>query len=190
LTYTLAGELLDVPPGTFVQVNLGAAELIVSRVLDWIEPAPTDAVLDVYAGVGAFSLPLARRTAAVVAVESHPRASAALAENAARAGLMNVQVQTGLAEELLPRLTRVEGSIDLAVVDPPRRGCSNGVLDSLIAAAPRRIAYVSCEPSTLARDLRRLVDAGYRLRRSGVVDLFPQTYHLESVSLLEWAPSA
>jgi 23S rRNA (uracil1939-C5)-methyltransferase len=173
-----------------VQVNLGAAELIVSRVLDWIEPAPTDAVLDVYAGVGAFSLPLARRTAAVSRRRVPPAGDGRSGRERRRAGLMNVQVQTGLAEELLPRLTRVEGSIDLAVVDPPRRGCSNGVLDSLIVRRPRRIAYVSCEPSTLARDLRRLVDAGYRLQRSGVVDLFPQTYHLESVSLLEWAPSA
>jgi 23S rRNA (uracil1939-C5)-methyltransferase len=181
LTYPIAGEALEVPAGVFVQVNLGAAELLVERVLDWLSPGPADAVLDVYAGAGTFSLPLARRAAALIAVESDTRATGALSENAARAGLTNVQVQPSLAEVALPRL---EGEIDLAVVDPPRRGCAESVLDALIRLRPRRIVYVSCEPSTLARDLRRLADTGYALERTGVVDLFPQTYHLESVTLL------
>jgi 23S rRNA (uracil1939-C5)-methyltransferase len=184
LTYELAGERLDVPPGAFAQVNLGAAERLVGRVLEWLAPGPGDVVLDVYAGVGTFSLPLARRVAAVLAVESHPGAAGALSANAARAGLVNVQVQARAAEVALPRL---RGELDLAVLDPPRRGCSPDVLAALTHLAPRRIAYVSCEPSTLARDLRVLADAGYRLRRSGVIDLFPQTYHTESCTLVEAA---
>jgi 23S rRNA (uracil1939-C5)-methyltransferase len=182
LVYTLAGESLEAPPGVFFQVNLGATALLVERALEWLAPSPEDAVLDVYAGVGTFSLPLARRAAAVIAVESDPRAAAALSENAARAGETNVRAQQGVAEVTLPRL---EGRVDLALVDPPRRGCAPEVLDALVRLAPRRLVYVSCEPSTLARDLRRLVDAGYRLSRTGVVDLFPQTYHVESCSLLE-----
>ena len=181
LTYPIAGEQLEVPAGVFVQVNLPAAELLVERVLQTLAPEATDAVLDVYAGAGTFSLPLARRAAAVIAVESDTRATTALSENAARAGLTNIQVQPSLAEVALPRL---EGEIDLAVVDPPRRGCADSVLDALIRLSPRRIVYVSCEPSTLARDLRRLAGSGYALDHSGVVDLFPQTYHLESVTLL------
>jgi 23S rRNA (uracil1939-C5)-methyltransferase len=182
LVYSLAGEALEAPSGVFVQVNLGAAALLVERALEWLAPSPEDAVLDVYAGVGTFSLPLARRTAAVIAIESDPRAAAALSENAARAGETNVKVQQGVAEVTLPRL---EGRVDLALVDPPRRGCAPEVLDALVRLAPRRLVYVSCDPSTLARDLRRLVDAGYHLARTGVVDLFPQTYHVESCSLLE-----
>ena len=165
-----------------MQVNLGAAEKLVQRVLEWLDPQPDDAVLDVYAGAGTFTLPLARRAAAVIAVEQFPPATAALSENAARAGLTNVQVQTAPAEQALPRL---KGEVDLALVDPPRRGCAPDVLEALVRLAPRRIVYVSCEPSTLARDLRRLADSGYALVRSGVVDLFPQTYALESVTLLE-----
>ena len=182
LTFPLAGEELEVPAGTFVQVNLGAAEKLVQRSLEWLDPQPDDAVLDVFAGAGTFTLPLARRAAAAIAVEQFPPAAAALSENAARAGLTNVQVQTAPAEQALPRL---KGEVDLVLVDPPRRGCAPDVLEALVRLAPRRILYVSCEPSTLARDLRRLADSGYALVRSGVVDLFPQTYSLESVTLLE-----
>ena len=182
LTFPLAGEELEVPAGTFAQVNLGAAEKLVQRSLEWLDPQPDDAVLDVFAGAGTFTLPLARRAAAAIAVEQFPPAAAALSENAARAGLTNVQVQTAPAEQALPRL---KGEVDLVLVDPPRRGCAPDVLEALVRLAPRRILYVSCEPSTLARDLRRLADLGYALVRSGVVDLFPQTYALESVTLLE-----
>lgn len=182
LTFELGGERLEVPAGAFVQVNLGAADRLVERVGDWLEPGAADTVLDVYAGVGTFTLPLARRVAAVLAVESFPPAAQALSENAVRAGRTNVRVHPRLAEVALAGL---KGTVDLAVLDPPRRGCAPEVLAALSRLAPRRIAYVSCEPSTLARDLRQLAGAGYRLVRSGVVDLFPQTYHLESVSLLE-----
>ncbi|MDQ3699467.1 MAG: 23S rRNA (uracil(1939)-C(5))-methyltransferase RlmD [Chloroflexota bacterium] len=184
LTYEIGGERLEVPAGAFMQVNLGAAELLVKRVLDWLGPTATDTVLDVYAGVGTFTVPLARRAATVIGVESHALTVQALSRNARHAGCTNVRLQPGAAEVVLPRLER---AVDLAVLDPPRRGCAPEVLDAVVRLAPRRIAYVSCEPATLARDLRHLTEAGYALARSGVVDLFPHTYHLESVSLLERA---
>ncbi len=182
LEYELAGFRLAVPAGTFIQVNLGAAERLVEQVLAWLEPGPADVALDAYAGAGTFTLPLARRAAAVTAIEAQVAAAEAAAANAAAAGLANVAVHARLAEDVM---TQLQGTIDLAVLDPPRRGCSAVVLAALARLRPRRIAYVSCEPSTLARDVRFLVGHGYRLARARVVDMFPQTYHLESVSLLE-----
>ena len=182
LSYRVAGYDLRVPADAFVQVNLGAAEGLVECVLNGLEPRASDTVLDAYAGTGTFTLPLAAQAAAVVALESHRAAAHANAGNAARAGLANVAVQPVPAEQGVGRL---HGGVDLVVLDPPRRGCSAEVLDGVVRLAPRRVAYASCEPSTLARDLRRLADAGYRLLESRVVDLFPQTYHLESVSVLE-----
>jgi 23S rRNA (uracil1939-C5)-methyltransferase len=139
-------------------------------------------VLDAYAGVGTLTLPLARRAAAVLAVEAHPPAAEAAARNAARNGLANVAVQPGQVEDAL---AKHRGRVDLAVVDPPRRGCSPQALRALAALRPRRLAYVSCEPSTLARDVRLLDLLGYRLARACVIDLFPQTFHLETLALLE-----
>ena len=184
LMYDLADCRLEVPAGAFVQVNLGAAERLVALALDWLEPAPHDVALDAYAGVGTFSLPLAKRAGSVIAVEHDREAAGALARNAAAGGAYNVAAQAQPVEQAIPRL---KGSVDLVVLDPPRRGCPAEVLAAVAGLAPRRIAYVSCEPSTLARDVRLLGDAGYHLVRSRVVDLFPQTYHLESVSLLEKA---
>lgn len=182
LVYDLAGCSLEVPAGAFFQVNGGAAQRLVELVLAWLDPQPADAVLDVYAGVGTFTLPLAHRVTSVQAVEAHGTAASAAIRNAAMNDLTNVLVHGAPAEAVLPRLS---GPVDLVLLDPPRRGCSPEVLAGATGLGARKIAYVSCEPSTLARDLRWLADAGYRLARAGVVDLFPQTYHLESISLLE-----
>jgi 23S rRNA (uracil1939-C5)-methyltransferase len=181
LTYELRGFCYEVPEGAFFQINLGVAELLVDAVVEWLNPEPDDIVVDAYAGVGTFSLPIARRAGAVVAIEAHRAASEASAANAGNAGLVNVGVQADAVEKALARVEKA----DLVLVDPPRRGCGPDVMRETARLHPRRVVYVSCEPSTLARDLRQLAEAGYRLARTRVADMFPQTYHLESVSLLE-----
>ncbi|MBI3970318.1 MAG: 23S rRNA (uracil(1939)-C(5))-methyltransferase RlmD [Chloroflexi bacterium] len=181
LEYTIAGCRLSVPAGAFVQVNLGATERLIELLLQWLDLGQDDVVLDAYAGAGTLALALARKVHSVIAVESQPAAAAAAAQNAAANGLMNVLAREASLEAALPRLG---SKFDVAVLDPPRRGCSPEALAGLIRLSPRQIAYISCEPSTLARDLRVLTDAGYSLRRTRVVDFFPQTYHLESVSQL------
>lgn len=181
LMYQLHGFEFEVPPDAFFQVNLAVAELLIDQVLEWLAPKPGDLVVDGYAGVGTFSLPIAATGAAVVAIESHRPAADANGANAGAAGLVNVGAQADAVEKSLAKLERA----DLILVDPPRRGCGPEVMREIARLAPKRVVYVSCEPSTLARDLRQLADSGYRLARTRVADMFPQTYHLESISLLE-----
>jgi 23S rRNA (uracil1939-C5)-methyltransferase len=182
LAYQVVGYRLAVPASAFVQVNVGLVERIAARLLAWLAPAAGDVVLDAYAGAGTFALPLAARAGSAIAIEAHPASAGAAARNAAQAGLTNLAVQALPVEEGLRRL---EGRVDLTVLDPPRRGCSEHALGALLRLRPRKIAYVSCEPSTLARDLRHLAAGSYDLVASGVFDMFPQTYHLESLSLLK-----
>jgi 23S rRNA (uracil1939-C5)-methyltransferase len=182
LVYEFAGNRLEVPAGAFVQVNLGAAEVVLRQVEEWLAPSGDDVLLDAYAGTGAFALALAGRVAAVTAIESHRAAAEAGVRNAGANRRINVAFQ---AQSVERTLLRAGNRADLVVLDPPRRGCAPEVVDGIAALGPRRIAYVSCEPSTLARDLRRFCDQGYDLARTRVVDMFPQTFHLESVSLLE-----
>lgn len=182
LVYDLDGLQLAVPATAFFQVNLPATVALAGLVQEWLAPAGGERVLDAYAGVGTFSLPLARRAAEVVAVEAHAAAATAARQNAQRNALGNVTVRADSVERALPR---IRGRLDLAVLDPPRRGCGTRFLEALADRGPRRIAYVSCEPSTLARDLKLLAGHGYRLTRVQPVDLFPQTSHVESVVLLD-----
>lgn len=189
LWFDLAGAQLEVPAGAFVQTNLGVAAVLAGTIVEWLQPARGESVLDAYAGTGALTIPLARRAGAVVAVEANLSAAAAAVRNVANAGLTNVQVRSETVERAVrafaPREASPGASFDYVVLDPPRKGCTPEALEGIVRLGPRKIVYVSCEPSTLARDLRRLAAAGYRLRRSRVADMFPQTYHLESVSLLE-----
>ncbi len=191
LWFRLGEARLEVPAGAFVQANLGVAAVLAGTIVEWLQPKRGDSVLDAYAGTGTFTIPLARQAGTVVAVEENRSAAEAAARNVADAGLVNVQVRGESVEQafrtLAPREAGPAASFDYVVLDPPRKGCSPEALDGIVRLAPRRIVYVSCEPSTLARDLRRLAAAGYRLRRSRVADMFPQTYHLESISLLERA---
>lgn len=173
----LRGRTFRISPNAFFQVNSVMAEKLIEIVERYLEPRPDDVLLDAFSGVGTFGLSLATRVARVIAIEESKDALNDAKANAVE--LTNVEFQRGKVEEVLPRL---KTKIDLVVVDPPRAGIAAPALDALIAQAPRVIAYVSCDPATLARDARRLIDGGYRLCEVLPVDMFPQTYHIESVS--------
>ncbi len=178
LDYAAAGHIWRVSYGSFFQVNRFLIDPLV-------ETALTDAVgetaLDLYAGVGLFSLPLAQRFKSVTAVESGARATGDLRANAERSGL-SVQVEQGDAEAYLDQL---QAAPDLVLVDPPRAGIGPRMVARLAELRPPRITMVSCDPATLARDLAGLSAAGYGIERMTLMDLFPQTYHLETVCNLK-----
>jgi 23S rRNA (uracil1939-C5)-methyltransferase len=191
-----------VSAGSFFQVNTPGAEALLETVVAFLEPHAGDRLLDGYCGVGLFSLPLAGRVAEVVGIETAPSAAFDFIWNAEALGLEDVTLIEGPVEEVLAawveagkeappppagegdaRLGSFGQQIDLAVVDPPRRGMGPEALAALVRMGPRRVAYVSCDPATLARDAQAFMQAGYRLTQVQPVDMFPQTYHVESVGL-------
>ncbi len=176
----LRGRLFRISPQSFFQVNTAMAERLIDLVEGYLAPRSTDVLLDAFGGVGTFGLLLAPRVARVIEIESSPSAVEDARANAVE--FTNVELREGSVEEVLPRLAP---RVDIAVADPPRAGIAPRALDALIAQAPRAFAYVSCDPATLARDARRLLDGGYRLVEVQPVDLFPQTYHIETVSRFE-----
>lgn len=183
---------------SFFQVNTAQAEKLVGTAIEFLggtpggrpdggtgEPeAPTGLddlyIADLYAGGGTFSIPLAQAGAEVVAVESAGSSVRDLRRNADANGVF-VDVVGGDAARELPEL----GELDALVVDPPRAGLADGVVDSIAAASPERVVYISCNPATWARDVARFEETGYKLARVRPVDLFPQTYHVEVASLFE-----
>lgn len=160
---------------SFFQVNRFLLDGLVEAA---VEGAEGEAALDVYAGVGLFALALARKFGAVTAVESGSAASRDLEFNAQRAGLENVHAEQRSAEEFLAGL---EKAPDFVLLDPPRAGLGKVVVRRLAELQPRQVTIVACDPATLARDLAGLLAAGYRIEKMTLVDLFPQTYHLETV---------
>lgn len=144
--------------------------------------------LDLYCGVGLFTLPLARRFGRVVGVESHQRTAAFAARNAAEAGLRGVRIETMPVERWSAAAYRTFGRTPFALLDPPRTGLAPSSLRGLLRLRPERIAYVSCDPATLARDLKRLIEEGYALGGVAAFDMFPQTHHVEVVAHLVRGP--
>jgi 23S rRNA (uracil1939-C5)-methyltransferase len=177
LDYQAAGHNWRVSHSSFFQVN----RFLIGKLVDTaLEGAEGQTALDLYAGVGLFSLAMARRFTSVTAVESGARASGDLRFNAERAGLA-VRVEQMDAEAWLDQL---ETAPDFVLLDPPRAGIGPHMVARLAQLRPGRLAMVSCDPATLARDLAGLTAAGYRIDRLTLVDLFPQTYHLETVAHL------
>jgi len=168
----------------FFQVSGLAAGTLTRLVVEAASLAGNERVLDLYCGVGTFSVPLARLAQEVVGVEAHAAAAADAVHNLRNNGCHEARVIQAQVEQVLPTLVQ-QGPWDLVVLDPPRQGCSRRILDTLTGMAVPRIIYVSCDPSTLARDLGILVPSGYRCTTLQPVDLFPQTFHLESVAVLE-----
>jgi 23S rRNA (uracil1939-C5)-methyltransferase len=181
VTQRVAGNVYRVSAGRFFQVNTAVAELLIEQVLEWLDPTPNDTVLDGYCGVGLFTLPLAERADAVIAVELDPGATEDLILNLDE--IDNVEVIEGPVESVLPDLAGAE-PLQAVLLDPPRQGLDISVVDALVADGPPKIIYVSCDPATLARDVKRLARGGYVLQAVQPLDMFPQTYHIETVSRL------
>lgn len=176
------GDEMWLRAGDFSQVSdHGNAELI-RLVLEHAAVAKHHRVADLYAGAGNLSLPLARRAGAVIAVERTPTSVEAARENARRLGITNLELATGPTETVLRGWTKRGLRLDTVVLDPPRSGAAEA-MPALLALAPSRIVYVSCNPATLARDLKTLSRA-YRVELVQPIDVFPQTYHVEAVALL------
>ncbi len=181
----LAGLRFRIGLETFFQTNTVQAERLVETVGALAEPREHETVFDLYSGVGTFSLPLALRAKRVYGLEIAASAVEAAGENAALNGIGNVEFTAGDVRRLLPDLVGRAGAPHLIVLDPPRSGAGNRVMRKVIAAAPPRIIYVSCNPTTLAPDLGDLAATGYAIRAVQPLDLFPHTYHVECVVALE-----
>jgi 23S rRNA (uracil1939-C5)-methyltransferase len=172
-----------VSAASFFQVNTAMAGKMVQHLLANVPVSLNSTLLDIYCGAGLFSAFFAPKCERVIGIESSPSACEDFAFNLDE--FENVELYEGLAEEILPNLVRRVENVTYAIVDPPRAGLDKYVIDELVKAAPKVIAYVSCDPSTLARDAARLINGGYRLKQVTPFDLFPQTYHIESISIFE-----
>ncbi|HCT5599379.1 23S rRNA (uracil(1939)-C(5))-methyltransferase RlmD [Klebsiella oxytoca] len=182
--YTSDGLRLVFSPCDFIQVNDGVNQLMVHTALEWLDIQPQDRVLDLFCGMGNFTLPLAKRAAQVVGVEGVPALVAKGQENAALNALHNVTFFHENLEEDVTRQAWAKHGFDKVLLDPARAGAA-GVMLHIIKLAPRRVVYVSCNPATLARDSDVLLQAGYTIQRLAMLDMFPHTGHLESMVLFE-----
>jgi 23S rRNA (uracil1939-C5)-methyltransferase len=172
---------LRLSPGSFSQVNLEQNQRLIQTVLQFSEVNQEDGVFDFYAGVGNLTLPLATVAREVLGIEENRMAFEDAQYNAERNGMKNCQFVQGRVEEFL--LDWKGEPPDLIVLDPPRTGCKK-ILGQVVRLKPERIIYVSCEPTTFARDLGLFAERGYSLQRLSLIDMFPQTYHMEVVGLL------
>ncbi len=182
--YTSGGLRLVFSPRDFIQVNDGVNQKMVRTALAWLDIQPQDRVLDLFCGMGNFTLPLAKAAASVVGVEGVPALVAKGRENAALNGLQNVTFFHENLEEDVTRQAWAKHGFDKILLDPARAGAP-GVMAHIIKLAPRRVVYVSCNPATLARDSEALLQAGYCIQRLAMLDMFPHTGHLESIVLFE-----
>lgn len=167
---------------SFFQVNPDQTEVLYRKAVEYAGLTGTETVIDAYCGIGTISLFLAERARWVHGIEVVPEATADARANAARNGVTNVEFHRGETEVILPGLRARGVRADVIVVDPPRKGCEPVVLEVFAAMRPRRIVYVSCNPATLARDLARLAELGYRTVEVQPVDMFPMTAHVECVA--------
>ncbi len=183
------GERLDIDgrpirlrlsAGAFFQTNREVATLAYAAIAAGLVPDARDVVVDAYSGVGAIALLLARASGEVIGIESHPGAVADATASAAATGVGNARFVAGDAAATLASIARA----DLVVVNPPRKGCAPAVLEQLVRLAPRRIAYLSCDPDTLARDLAALAGRGRHAERVTPYDMLPHTPHVETLAFV------
>jgi len=177
-----------ISPEAFFQTNTDMAEKLYAVALEYASLSGADKVFDLYSGIGTIALSMATRARQVIGLEIVPPAVADAIANAKLNDIQNANFYAGDARLALRELVEREGKPDVAVIDPPRAGLSQKVVRRIVEAAPRRIVYVSCNPTTLAPNAAQLVEAGYQLKKVRPVDMFPQTPHIECVALLEAGP--
>ncbi len=177
------GKDFRVSADSFFQVNTKMAEKMVAHLIPRLPVSQSLTLLDVYCGAGLFSKFFAPHYSKVIGIETSPSACEDFGFNLDE--FDNVELYEGVAERILPALTEQITQPTHMIVDPPRAGIEKHALDAILAIKPHVIAYVSCDPSTLARDAAKLINGGYRLQEVTPFDLFPQTYHIESISFFE-----
>lgn len=174
-----------ISPLSFFQVNTVQTNVLYEKAMEYADLKGGETVIDAYCGAGTISLFLSQKAKRVIGVEIVEPAVLDARENAKRNGVENVEFHCGEAEHIIPELYRKGVTADVVVVDPPRKGCDVKLLETIVAMEPEKVVYVSCDPSTLARDLRYLADKGFRVMRVQPVDMFPGTGHCEVVVQLK-----
>ncbi|NRG46624.1 23S rRNA (uracil(1939)-C(5))-methyltransferase RlmD [Bacillus sp. CRN 9] len=170
---------------SFYQVNPDQTKVLYEKALEYANLTGEEDVIDAYCGIGTISLFLAQKANKVFGVEIVPEAIEDAKRNADLNDIRNTDFAVGKAEEVIPKWYEEGNSADVLVVDPPRKGCDEALLQTIIDMKPKKVVYVSCNPGTLARDLRVLEDGGYKTVEVQPVDMFPQTVHCEAVAWLE-----
>ena len=184
LTETQGDLRFLISPQSFLQVNPIQTRVLYDTAIRFLDPKPSETVADVYCGIGTISLALSRRAGKVIGIECVPEAIEDAKKNAVENGLPNTEFICGLAENVLPELLKNGMRPDAIVIDPPRKGCEQAVLNAIADSGANRIVYVSCNPATLARDAKILSEYGFRMRCVQPVDMFPHTQHVECVTLM------
>lgn len=177
----LNGLIFKVSPASFFQVNPQQAELLYKEVLEYAQLTGKERVLDAYCGVGTLALILAKEAKEVIGIDRVAEAIDDAKDNAKRNQLYNARFIAGLAEE---QIAGIE-AIDVAILNPPRKGCATLFLEKLVEKKPKRIIYISCDPATLARDLHFLHYKAYQIENVQPLDMFPQTMHVECIVALK-----
>ena len=179
------GELVfEISPLSFFQVNPLQTEVLYNKALEYANLGENDTVFDIYCGIGTISLFLAQKAKKVYGIEIVEDAIKDAKRNAKINNMDNVEFYVGKAEEVVPKMYKEGKRANVVVVDPPRKGCDEKVLDTIVSMEPDRVVYVSCNPSTLARDLAYLNERGYKCHEIQPVDMFPHSVHVENVPWL------
>ncbi len=185
---TIGDIRFAIGPMSFYQVNPAQTKRMYEKALEYAGLYGGETVWDLYCGIGTISLFLAKKAAKVFGVEIVEEAIEDAKRNASLNGITNAEFYAGRSEEILPRKHKEEGvSADVIVVDPPRKGCEATLLETILSIAPKRVVYVSCDPATLARDVRILAEGGYKLQKVCAFDNFAQTGHVETIVRLQRA---
>ncbi len=185
ITETYGGLKFKASLNSFLQVNHSQTEQLYETALAFADIKQTDVVYDLFSGIGTISLLAAQKAKRLVGIEYVQAAADNAADNAEMNGITNAHFICGDAVEKLSEAAETAGRPDVVIIDPPRKGCEAGLIKDICKAAPRRVVYVSCSPSTLARDIALFRELGYSLVEVRGVDMFPQTTHVESVVLLK-----
>jgi 23S rRNA (uracil1939-C5)-methyltransferase len=173
-----------ISPEAFFQVNPEQTEKLYQTAIKYADINKDEVCFDIYCGIGTISLMAAKQAKKVYGVEIVEQAIINARENALKNNIHNAEFFAGKAEEVVPKLYIQKIKADVVIVDPPRKGCENPVIDTIINMSPKKVVYVSCNPSTLARDIKLLEEGGYKLIKAQPVDMFPWTVHVECVVLM------